>query len=57
MKKINPRHLPVTLYDLERFKKAAVTEAVIAAYTIMFSVLLDKHNAPVDELKVLWDEV
>lgn len=57
MKKINPRRVPVTLYDLERAKKEAMTEAVIAAYTIMFSVLLDKHAAPIVELQQLWDEV
>lgn len=31
--------------------------AVRRAWVVMFSVLLDKHEAGTDELKQLWDEV
>lgn len=31
--------------------------AVRRAWVVMFSVLLDKHEARTDELKQLWDEV
>lgn len=55
--KTNPRRIPVTMADVERAKKAAQIEAVDYAMTIFFTVLLDKHGATKDELKVFWEEV
>ena len=43
--------------DVEKAKKAAHTEAIGYAMTIFFTVLFDKHQATMDELKVFWDEV
>ena len=55
--KQNPRKRPATMADVEKAKKAAHTEAIGYAMTIFFTVLLDKHQATMDELQVFWDEV
>lgn len=56
-KKVNPRRIPASMADVLKAKNDAVPVAISTAYIIMFSVLLDKHNAPVAELRTLWNEV
>lgn len=55
--KVNPRRRPVNQADMLKALEIAKEEAVGIAFTIFFTVLLDKHNASKEELHVFWDEV
>lgn len=55
--KVNPRRRPATMADVARAKRAAQADAVRTAWAIFFTVLRDKEQATVDDLKRVWDEV
>lgn len=55
--KTNPRRRPATMADVERAKRAAQADAVRTAWAIFFTVLRDKEQATVDDLKRVWGEV
>lgn len=56
-KKINKRRQPKTAADVERAKKTAVDEACKLAWTILFTVLVDKEGYTVEQLQKVWQEV
>ena len=55
--KTNPRRRPATHADVKKAKDQAMLFGLNSAIAIMFSVLVDKHNATIDELQVFWREV
>lgn len=56
-KKVNPRRRPATGADVQRAKEAAIREAVVYAWAIVFTVLLDKESATPEILQRVWREV
>jgi hypothetical protein len=56
-KKVNPSRRPASQADVERAKKAAMDEAIILAWSILFTVLRDKEGYDLDGLRRVWDEV
>lgn len=56
-KKINPRRRPVNRAEIDKLLKQSATESVRYCWTVMFSVLLDKHGAKAEDLQQLWNEV
>ena len=56
-KKPNPRNIPVSMADLERAKKQAVSEAIDTAWAIIFTVLRDKEGHSGEDLQRIWNEV
>lgn len=56
-KKINPRRKPATQADVNKAKKTATDEAVVLAWSILFTVLRDKEGMGIDDLKRIWKEV
>lgn len=56
-KKINKQRQPRTAADVERAKGSAVNEAVKLAWTILFTVLVDKEGYTVEQLQRVWNEV
>lgn len=56
-KKVNPRRRPATAADVKRAKDEAIKEAVVYAWAIVFTVLLDKENATPEILQRVWNEV
>lgn len=56
-KTTNPRRLPVNQADLRKAKNEAISEAVRAAYAIIFIVLRDKENFTNEQLDKLWREI
>ena len=55
--KVNPRKQPVTKADIKRAKNAAMREATMTAWAIMFTVLRDKEGHTLEDLKRIWREV
>jgi hypothetical protein len=53
-KKLNPRRKPMTVVEA---KEDAYKKAIYTVLGILFYTLLDKHNAPKDEIKQLYDEM
>lgn len=56
-KTTSPRRLPVNQADLRKAKNEAISEAVRAAYAIIFTVLRDKENFTNEQLDKLWREI
>lgn len=56
-KTTNPRRLPISQADLKKAKGIAMTQAIQSAYAITFTVLRDKHDWDVEQLKVIWQEI
>lgn len=55
--KTNPRRLPVSQADLNKAKDIAMTSAIQASYAIIFTVLRDKHDWDIEQLKAIWQEI
>lgn len=55
--KINLRQIQVSQADLRKAKNEAISEAVKAAYAIIFTVLRDKENFTNEQLDKLWREI
>lgn len=56
-KKTNPRKRPVNRAEIDRLINNSSNESVRYCWTVMFSVLLDKHGATAEELQQFWNEV
>ena len=49
-KKINPRRKPATQADVDRAKRQAADEAMSKILYLILYVLIDKHDAPKEDL-------
>ena len=56
-RKTNPAKQSVTMADVKRAKAQAMHEAMIAAWSIMFTVLRDKEGYDLEGLRRVWAEV
>lgn len=56
-KKTNPRRKPATQADVKKAKNDAVSEAVRLVVYMVLYVLIDKHNAPQEDIQQLAREV
>lgn len=57
MKKVNPRRVPATKADIEKAKKDATQGALRKLLYLMLYILIDKHNAPKEDIHQLAAEV
>lgn len=57
MKKTNPRRKPATQADVEKAKRDATSEAIRRTFYLAFYILIDKHDAPKEEILQLADEI
>lgn len=55
--KVNPRKKPATMADVNRAKNQATTEAMHRTLLLMLFVLIDKHDAPFEDIQQLAKEV
>lgn len=56
-KKTNPRHRPATMADVKKAKQNATSEALRRMIYLMLYILIDKHDAPREEIQQLSEEV
>lgn len=56
-KKINPRRRPATQADVEKAKNLASSEAIRKILYLVLYILIDKHDAPKEDIHQLADEV
>ena len=56
-KKTNPRRKPATMADVKRAKQEATSELMSFVWSIFFTVLRDKENYNLDDLRRVWMEV
>lgn len=56
-KKVNPHRRPASQADVERAKRKARDEAIMLAWSILFTVLRDKEGYDLDGLRRVWGEV
>ena len=56
-KKINPRRKPATFADVEKGVKLGTDIGVKQAIKMCLYILLDKHNAPKEDVKKLAGEI
>ena len=56
-KRTNPRKQPVTMADVERAKSTATDEALRRMIYLVLYILIDKHDAPREDIAQLADEV
>lgn len=56
-KKTNPRKIPRTEADVKRAVEIATRQAVGGAFEMMLYILIDKHDAPPDEVQQLAREL
>ena len=56
-KKVNPNRMPATKADVEKAKKAATTGALRKLLYLILYILIDKHNAPKEDIHQLAAEV
>lgn len=56
-KKTNPRRKPATAADVKKAKHKAAEEAVRLVVYMVLYVLIDKHNAPQEDIQQLAREV
>ena len=54
-KKVNPRHIPVSLADLKKSSSKATDEAIHLAFAIFLSVLKDKVAFSNDDIVRAWE--
>lgn len=55
--KLNPCRRPASQADVLKAKKQAQEEAVMLAWSIMFTVLRDKEGYDLENLQRVWKEV
>ena len=56
-KKVNPRKRPATGADVEKAKKYATNEAIKRILYLVLYVLIEKHDAPYDDIQQLAQEI
>ena len=56
-KKVNPRKRPATGADVEKAKKDATNEAIKRILYLVLYILIEKHDAPYDDIQQLAQEV
>ena len=56
-KKVNPRRKPATMADVKRAKQEATSELMGFVWSIFFTVLRDKENYSLEDLRRVWAEV
>ena len=57
IKKINPKKKPTTGAGIIKAKKQATSEAMERVLMLVLYVLVDKHNAPKEDIQQLANEV
>lgn len=55
-KRTNPNRIPVSQADIDRAKIQATEKAVETIWSIFFTVLRDKENAKLEDLRRVWRE-
>ena len=56
-KKPNPRKRPATMADINRAKTAATIEAMRRMLYLVLYILIDKHQAPREDIKQFAEEI
>ena len=56
-KKVNPRKRPATGADVEKAKKDATNEAIKRVLYLVLYILIEKHDAPYDDIQQLAQEI
>lgn len=56
-KKVNPRKRPATGADVEKAKKYATNEAIKRTLYLILYILIEKHEAPYEDIQQLAREV
>lgn len=56
-KKPNPNRIPVSKADVERAKNQATSDAIRRILYLVLYILIDKHDAPKDDIHQLAAEV
>ena len=57
MKKVNPRRKPANGSDVERAKRNATNEAIKRILYLILYILIEKHEAPYEDIQQLASEV
>lgn len=57
MPKTNPRRIPRTQADVERAYNNGIVEGLNRGIDLMLYVLIDKHDAPMDDVQQLASEL
>ena len=57
MKKVKPRRRPATGADVEKAKIYATNEAIKRILYLVLYVLIEKHDAPYDDIQQLSQEI
>lgn len=55
--KVNPRRRPVSQADVEKAKKEGTRAAMRQLLYLMLYILIDKHDAPMEDIQQLAQEV
>lgn len=55
--KVNPRHRPATMADVNRAVEQATNDALAASAAIFLTVLCDKENADAEIIQRVWEEM
>lgn len=56
-KKLNPRRKPVNQADIDKAKKRAKEDAMRQILYLILYILIDKHDAPMEDIQQLAQEV
>lgn len=56
-KKVNPRRRPATMADVNKAKQDATQEALRRLLYLVLYILIDKHDAPREDIQQLAKEV
>ena len=56
-KKVNPKRIPVTQADINKIKREVQLKAINYAWSIFFTVMVDKEGYGKVRLKRIWQEV
>ena len=56
-KKVNPRRKPVNQADIDKAKKRAKEDAMRQILYLILYILIDKHDAPMEDIQQLAEEV
>ena len=56
-KKVNPRRKPATQADVEKAKNQATSDAIRRILYLVLYILIDKHDAPKEDIQQLAAEV
>lgn len=56
-KKVNPRKVPVSQADINKAKRQATEEAMRTIVALVLFILIDKHDAPTEDIQQLASEL